>query len=76
MKTSDTCYCTFCGISQHGTLVLVAGPVRTFICDGCVALCAEIVEEKRTEILRARGCREMLWGDLGITPEMARGWCK
>ena len=45
-KMAGTCYCSFCGKSQHEVPKLIAGPA-VFICDDCVGLCSEIVEEKR-----------------------------
>jgi len=39
-------YCSFCGKSQHDVRKLVAGPT-VFICDECVAICAEIVGEQK-----------------------------
>ena len=44
-RTAGTCYCSFCGKSQHEVPKLIAGPA-VFICDECVDLCSEIVEEK------------------------------
>ena len=44
---SSGLYCTFCGRSQEDVAVLIAGPASNFICDGCVDLCRDIVEEKR-----------------------------
>ncbi|HUE67727.1 MAG TPA: ClpX C4-type zinc finger protein [Candidatus Acidoferrum sp.] len=38
--------CSFCGKGGDQVGRLVAGP-GVFICDGCVRLCAEIVEEGR-----------------------------
>jgi hypothetical protein len=37
-----TCYCSFCGKSQHDVLKLIAGPA-VWICDECVHLCQDIV---------------------------------
>jgi hypothetical protein len=48
-KPNHTLYCSFCGKSQHEVRELVAGPT-VFICDECVALCNDIVENE--EILR------------------------
>ena len=45
-KKPGTCYCSFCGKSQHEVPKLIAGPA-VFICNECVDLCSEIVEEKR-----------------------------
>jgi hypothetical protein len=38
-----TLYCSFCGKSQHDVKKLIAGP-SSFICDACVGLCTDIVE--------------------------------
>jgi len=40
-----TLYCSFCGKSQHQVYKLIAGP-KVFICDECVALCDDIIEEE------------------------------
>src|SRR5215471_9018226 len=37
-------YCSFCRKSQHDVRKLIAGPA-VFICDECVALCADIIED-------------------------------
>src|SRR5690625_1674999 len=37
--------CSFCGKSQEQVRKLVAGP-GVYICDECIELCAEIVEEE------------------------------
>jgi hypothetical protein len=41
-----TLYCSFCGKSQHDVLNLIAGPA-VFICNECVALCDDIVEDTK-----------------------------
>ena len=41
-------YCSFCGKSQHEVRKLIAGP-SVFICDECVELCNEIIEEEFSE---------------------------
>jgi len=38
-------YCSFCGKSQHEVRKLIAGP-SVFICDECVALCNDIIDEE------------------------------
>ncbi|MFZ0371573.1 MAG: ClpX C4-type zinc finger protein, partial [Halobacillus sp.] len=37
--------CSFCGKSQEQVRKLVAGP-GVYICDECIELCTEIVEEE------------------------------
>ncbi|MDX8391107.1 MAG: ATP-dependent Clp protease ATP-binding subunit ClpX [Mariprofundaceae bacterium] len=45
-KSSDsTLYCSFCGKSQHDVKKLIAGPT-VFICDECIELCNEIIQEE------------------------------
>ena len=40
----ETLYCSFCGKSQHDVRKLIAGP-GVHICDECVGLCTDIVDE-------------------------------
>jgi ATP-dependent Clp protease ATP-binding subunit ClpX len=42
---SNTYSCSFCGKSQAQVARLIAGP-NVFICNECVALCQEILEEE------------------------------
>ena len=42
-------HCSFCGKNQHVVRALIAGPT-VFICDECVALCNDIIEDQ--ELLR------------------------
>jgi hypothetical protein len=42
---AKTLYCSFCGKSQHEVRKLIAGPT-VFICDECVELCEDIVDEE------------------------------
>ena len=44
---SNTYRCSFCGKSQEQVERLIAGPGGVYICDECVALCQEIIEEGR-----------------------------
>ena len=41
--------CSFCGKSQKDVKKLIAGP-DSYICDECVALCAEIISEDSEEL--------------------------
>jgi ATP-dependent Clp protease ATP-binding subunit ClpX len=38
--------CSFCGKRQDQVKKLIAGPKRVFICDDCVTLCKEIIDEE------------------------------
>ena len=41
--------CSFCGKGQDEVRKLIAGPNKVFICDECVDLCADIIEEELEE---------------------------
>lgn len=45
--SKNTLYCSFCGKSQHEVRKLIAGPT-VFICDECVDLCTDIIQEENT----------------------------
>src|SRR5438093_2595884 len=45
---SDLLKCSFCGKSQKQVKKLIAGPV-VYICDECIDLCNEIIEEELSE---------------------------
>lgn len=47
-KNEETLRCSFCGKSQKEVKKLIAGN-GVYICDECVALCNEILEEERIE---------------------------
>ena len=40
--------CSFCGKSQRQVKKLIAGP-GVYICDECIELCNEIIDEELTE---------------------------
>src|SRR3954449_680584 len=39
-------HCSFCGKNQDQVKKLIAGPGAVYICDECVELCREIIEEE------------------------------
>jgi len=47
-NNKNTLYCSFCGKSQHEVKKLIAGPT-VFICDECVELCNDIIQEENKE---------------------------
>ncbi|GBD41785.1 ATP-dependent Clp protease ATP-binding subunit ClpX [bacterium HR39] len=49
-----TLYCSFCGKSQHEVRKLIAGPT-VFICDECVELCMDIINEENSKTSVAKG---------------------
>lgn len=42
-----TIYCSFCGKAQDDVKKMIAGPANCFICDECIEICNEIMEEER-----------------------------
>lgn len=46
-KTRPTFRCSFCGKQQDQVERLIAGPNGVYICDQCVDLCQEIIQEER-----------------------------
>ena len=45
-NSEDKIRCSFCGKSQDQVRKLIAGPNGAYICDECVDICAEIIEEE------------------------------
>ena len=45
-RSDDEIRCAFCGKSQGQVRKLIAGPKGAYICDECVDICAEIIEEE------------------------------
>lgn len=48
-KNMEKIRCSFCGKSQEQVRKLIAGPGGAYICDECVDICAEIIEEEFEE---------------------------
>ena len=48
--SSQALKCSFCGKSQKQVIKLIAGP-GVYICDECIELCLEIIEEEKVEKL-------------------------
>lgn len=48
-RTDDRIRCSFCGKTQDQVRKLIAGSNNVFICDECIDLCAEILEEEFDE---------------------------
>jgi ATP-dependent Clp protease ATP-binding subunit ClpX len=47
-ESGDLLKCSFCGKSQKQVKKLIAGP-GVYICDECIDLCNEIIEEELAE---------------------------
>ena len=45
-NTEDKIRCSFCGKTQDQVRKLIAGPNGVYICDDCIDICAEIIEEE------------------------------
>ena len=45
-NTEDIVRCSFCNKTQSQVRKMIAGPSGTYICDDCVAICTEIIEEE------------------------------
>ncbi|MBP3489927.1 MAG: ATP-dependent Clp protease ATP-binding subunit ClpX [Roseburia sp.] len=45
-RSDDRLRCSFCGKPQEQVRKLIAGPNGAYICDECVDICAEIIEEE------------------------------
>ena len=48
-KNSDDIRCSFCNKRQEQVKKLIAGPAGVYICDECVEICADIIEEEYEE---------------------------
>lgn len=48
-KGSDNIRCSFCNKTQEQVKKMIAGPAGVYICDECVEICADIVEEEYEE---------------------------
>ena len=48
-NSDDKIRCSFCGKTQDQVRKLIAGPVGVYICDECVELCSDIIEEEYEE---------------------------
>lgn len=46
MAKNDECRCSFCGKPESKVRKLLSGPSGIFICDECVELCSDIMEEE------------------------------
>ncbi|WP_069804455.1 ATP-dependent Clp protease ATP-binding subunit ClpX [Thermogemmatispora onikobensis] len=54
-KNIRTTYrCSFCGKSQDQVQRLIAGPSGVYICDECIDLCREIIEEEQATFSKPR----------------------
>lgn len=57
-ESGDLFKCSFCGKSQKQVKKLIAGP-GVYICDECIELCNEIIEEEFSEDISAESSDEL-----------------
>ena len=48
-NSDDKVRCSFCNKTQDQVKKLIAGPAGVYICDECVDICADIIEEEYEE---------------------------
>lgn len=58
-RMDDKFRCSFCGKPQEQVRKLIAGPNGAYICDECVDICAEIIEEELENDEEAGGFDEV-----------------
>jgi len=58
-SSKDSLKCSFCGKSQKQVIKLIAGP-GVYICDECIDLCVEIVEEEKVEQIAESSTKEQI----------------
>ena len=49
MARNSEIRCSFCNKTQDQVRKLIAGPSGVYICDECVEICADIIEEEYEE---------------------------
>ena len=51
----DNIQCSFCGKGDHQVRKLIAGPNGVFICDECIDICNEIMDEELSRFTHEGG---------------------
>lgn len=57
MSIERPIYCSFCGKNSKDVFLTIAGPT-VFICDECVDMCQEMVDQKRITIFKGADIAE------------------
>ena len=57
--SDDKIRCSFCGKTGDQVRKMISGPSGTYICDECVELCAELIEEEFEQDEREQGHEEI-----------------
>ena len=53
-RGEDKVRCSFCGKTQEQARKLIAGPNGAYICDDCIEICAEIIEDEFADMEEER----------------------
>jgi ATP-dependent Clp protease ATP-binding subunit ClpX len=61
-------HCSFCGKNQDQVRRLIAGPGAVYICDECVDLCREIIDEETGSAATASGSRPVATASGDVPP--------
>ena len=56
-RQDDKIRCSFCGKTQDQVRKMIAGSNGVYICDDCIELCAEILEEELDDAENTKGIR-------------------
>ena len=64
-KNDGKIRCSFCGKTQDQVGKLISGPNGAYICDECVDICAEIIEEENFDESKDSSAKE----DINLKPE-------
>ena len=65
IKSGDRIRCSFCNKTEDQVRKLIAGPSGVYICDECIEICAEIIEEEL-------GDNEPIAAEMGINLQRPR----
>ncbi len=63
-KNDDRIRCSFCGKPQSQVRKLIAGPNGAYICDECVDICTEIIDEEFANNAYSYGDEDDILGEL------------
>ncbi|MDD6194042.1 MAG: ATP-dependent Clp protease ATP-binding subunit ClpX [Lachnospiraceae bacterium] len=58
-NSEDKVRCSFCGKSQQQVRKLIAGPNGAYICDECIDICSEIIEEELMGVDRGQDDKDL-----------------
>jgi len=51
---AKTRYCSFCGKASHEVFYLVEGPDAVGVCDECVMLAVDVIQDQRGRVARGK----------------------